>query len=210
MHSTYTTLIFDLSEVLIRGFLGVERILTPILRVSEGQLVKAFGGDVLSALCKGDITEDEYLTTVLKTYQWDVPVDDLKRYIRENFEQAVPGMLDLVKELSRSYHLVLLSDHAKEWVEYILEYHQFLDLLSPKIFSFELGSIKSQPETFTKALARINTPSKACLFIDDNLNNIAAAGTVGIKGIHFTHTAAFLSKLHKHNILRAYSLQERA
>lgn len=197
----YTTLIFDLSEVLIRGFLGVEQTLTPLLRVSEGQIVKAFGGDMLIALCKGEITEDEYWTTVLNTYRWNIPLDDVKRYIRENFQQTIPGMVELVKELSKSYQLVILSDHAREWIDYILDYHQFLDVFSLKMFSYELGSVKSEPETFEKALSVINTPPEQCLFVDDNQLNIATAKMAGLFGLHFTHTDAFVDKLKQRNIL---------
>jgi putative hydrolase of the HAD superfamily len=197
----YSTLIFDLSEVLIRGFLGVEQTLAPLLHVSEGQLVKAFGGEMLIALCKGEITENEYWTTVLNTYQWDLPLDDVKRYIRENFQQTVPGMVDLVKELSQSYQLVILSDNAREWIDYILDYHRFLDIFSIKMFSYEIGFVKSEPETFKKALSVINTPPEQCLFVDDNQHNIATAKSMGLYGLHFTHTAAFIEKLKQRNIL---------
>ncbi len=206
MCMSYSTLIFDLSEVLIRGFLGVEQTLTPLLRVSEGRIVKAFGGDILISLCKGEITEDEYWTTVLRTYNWDLRLDEVKRYIRENFQQTIPGMVDLVTELSRSYQLVILSDHAREWVDYILGYHHFLDVFSLKMFSYELGSVKSEPETFEKALARMNTPPEQCLFVDDNQLNIATAKMTGLFGLHFTHTDAFIEKLKQRNILTSYSL----
>jgi HAD superfamily hydrolase (TIGR01509 family) len=200
----YSTLIFDLSEVLIRGFLGVERTLTHVLRASEGQIVRAFGGEMLIALCKGQISEDEYWTTVLKAYHWDVALEDVKAYIRANFQQTVPGMVELVSELSRSYRLVILSDHAREWVEYIVDYHHFLDLFAVKLFSYELGSVKSEPETFEKALARIATRPEDCLFIDDNQLNIATAKMVGLFGLHFTHTGALVKQLRQRDILTSY------
>ena len=197
----YSTLIFDLSEVIIRGFLGVEQTLTPLLRVSEGQIVKAFGGDILTSLCKGEITENEYWTSGLESHNWNLPLNDAKRYIRENFQQTVPGMVDVITELSKSYQLVILSDHAHEWVEYILDYHQFLDVFSLKMFSYEFGSVKSEPETFEKALARIDTPPERCLFVDDNQRNIATAKMAGLYGLHFTHTDALVKKLTQRNIL---------
>lgn len=196
----YSTLIFDVSEVLIRGFLGVEQVLTPLLRVSEGRIVRAFGGDMLMALCKGQMTEDEYWTSVLTAHQWDLPIEDGKRYLRENFHQEIPGMVEVVTALSESYRLVILSDHAREWVEYILEYHHFLRLFSLKLFSYELGSVKSEPETFETALRRIGAPPEACLFIDDNQVNIATAKMTGLYGVHFTHTAAFVEQLRQRDI----------
>ena len=55
------TIIFDLSEVLVVGLLGIERPLAVQLRVPELQVLRAFGGSRLERLFCGEITEDEYL-----------------------------------------------------------------------------------------------------------------------------------------------------
>ena len=38
----YSTIIFNLSEVLIRGLVGIEKILSPTLHLPEKQIIKSF------------------------------------------------------------------------------------------------------------------------------------------------------------------------
>jgi hypothetical protein len=58
------TIIFDLSEVLIAGLLGVEHILSPRLSLPPETILAALGGGSLRELCRGLITEEEYLAGV--------------------------------------------------------------------------------------------------------------------------------------------------
>ena len=44
------TIIFDLSEVLISGLLGIERPLSEELQILEEKVLPAFGGGLLEAL----------------------------------------------------------------------------------------------------------------------------------------------------------------
>lgn len=188
----YTTIIFDLSEVLIRGLLGVEKTLSPLVGSSERQVLQALCGDHLYGLCEGKISEDEYLEAILKEQQWIIPFDEIKRHIRNNFRYTVSGMVGLISELSKRYCLILHSDHAREWVEHIESLHPFLSLFTTRIFSFDIGSIKNKPGTFEKTLSTANKSAAECLLIDDNFMNITNARCSGIDGIYFTNKQALL------------------
>jgi len=122
-----TTLIFDLSEVFISGLKGVELYLSDVLRLDRNQILEAFGGVNLASICIGKITENQYLASIIETQQWSIPRSELKKNIRLNFNRAVPGMNHLLDLIPAHYQLVIHSDHAREWIDYIANYHTFLD-----------------------------------------------------------------------------------
>jgi len=50
---------------------------------------------------------------------------------------------------------------------------------------FELGKTKTEPESFSYVIEMMGYMPKACLFIDDRIENIDVARSVGIPSIHF-------------------------
>lgn len=64
---TPTTLIFDLSEVLIAGLVGVEKILSSIMRVGRETILPAFAENGLHDLFCGKLSEDEYFAVHYQT-----------------------------------------------------------------------------------------------------------------------------------------------
>lgn len=181
-----TTIIFDLSEVLIAGLIGVEKELAPLVNLSEEKFLEGLWTDSFWQLMKGEISEDEYLSDVLEKNSWCVDKNVFKKIIRENFHNEVEGMLELIGDLSKKYKLILLSDHAEEWVEYIDGIHPFLNLFYKKYFSFQLGEIKRERRAFEILLNENNLDASDCLFIDDSPANIKAAEESGVNGIRFT------------------------
>lgn len=104
-------------------------------------------------------------------------------------------MAELVNNLALQYELVLLSDHASEWVKHIQQIHPFLEIFTFQFFSYQLGQTKRQPSTFLRVLDTIHKQSGQCLFIDDNPANILAAEITGIKGILFVNSEQLVQEL---------------
>ena len=179
------TILFDLSETVISGLIGIEAPLAQALGVAEARILPAFGGDLLPRLCRGELTEDQYLALVLERQGWEISADELKQVFRGNFQRTVPGMWELLNGLSTRYELVLLSDHAREWVAYIQVVHPELAVFKRQLYSFESGLLKSEPGTFTYALRSLDRKADECLFVDDNPVNVAAAEDAGLSGIRF-------------------------
>jgi HAD superfamily hydrolase (TIGR01509 family) len=184
------TLIFDLSEVLIAGLLGIEKPLAVRLQLDPKVVLRAFAGQPLQDICCGRLSEDEYLTEIVRHQQWDLSLPSLKHIIRDNFHQCVPGMVELITQLAEHYELILLSDHAVEWIEYIHAIHPFLSLFRAQFFSFELKQIKQEPSTFQKVLQMLERKPEECLFVDDSAKNVNAAASIGLPGIQFTTVEA--------------------
>jgi HAD superfamily hydrolase (TIGR01509 family) len=195
-----TTLIFDLSEVLIAGLVGVEASLAPHLGVSEQQCLDLLGGQNLQDLCCGKITEQQFLEAAMHRCEPSIPIDRVKPLIRENFHRQVEGMDSLLEHLAPRHELVLLSDHAREWVEYILTAHPFLRRFDSRIFSFELGQTKAQTQTFHRVLQMVGRSGPQCLFIDDNPGNVKRATEAGITCILFESAPQLRRALASHGI----------
>lgn len=194
-HPVPRTLIFDLSEVLIAGLLGIEKPLAARLGIPKRAVLPAFAGQLLEHLCCGRLTEDEYLARILKKQRWDIPPAEVKRIIRRNFHRRVPGMHRLIARLARRYELVLLSDHAAEWASYIRGIRPWLNIFEARFFSFELKQTKRKPSTFQRVLGVIGRRPDECLLVDDSAQNVQAAATIGLPGIRFTTAKALAREL---------------
>lgn len=198
MHITH--LIFDLAEVLIKGLVGIDNEVGKLIGSQSDNLLEKFGGENLRALCRNEITEDDYLKNIITKEKWNCSLNELKQIIRNNFHHIIVEMDDLVAELSKRYSLILLSDHAKEWIDYIEGYHEFLKYFSHRIYSFKTGHLKSEIHNFRKLLTDLDISSDSCLFIDDKKENVEMAQHCGIKGILFKDQEQLISELARYGV----------
>ena len=188
-------IIFDLSEVIISGYRGIEEVVLESqygtfenqkILENEVDLDSMRENETFLNLLRGKLTEEEYLNHVLKNKNWNVSVEQLKTAIRQNLNQPIPGTMEIIKELKEGkYQLILLSDHAREWMKYIEENNKDLEIFDKKIFSYDIGAVKSDEQTFKIVLEQAGIVADETLFIDDYEKNVKNAEAVGIHGIVF-------------------------
>ena len=188
-------IIFDLSEVIISGYRGIEEVVLESqygtfenkkLLENEVDLDSMRENETFLNLLRGKLTEEEYLNHVLKNKKWNVSVEQLKIAIRQNLNKPIPGTMEIIKELKEGkYQLILLSDHAREWMEYIEEKNKDLEIFDKKIFSYDIGAVKSDKQTFKIVLEQTGIVADETLFIDDYEKNVENSEAVGIHGIVF-------------------------
>ncbi|HEX2957501.1 MAG TPA: NIF family HAD-type phosphatase [Chitinispirillaceae bacterium] len=179
------TIIFDLSEVIIKGLLGIEDYLASILNLDRPGIIRSFGGDNMRALFLGNLSEEHYFQQIINANQLDTNIDELKRVVRNEFNYEIPDMASFILNLSMTYPLVLYSDHAKEWISYILKRHSFLKVFKKMVFSYEQNCLKSDTDAFPRLLTRLNLECSDVIFIDDTLENVRNAERNGICTIKF-------------------------
>ena len=184
-------IISDLSEVIIEGFMGIGRELTPILNMplDEIELEKTKNFPLFIKLMEGKLSEDEYVNEFLSITKWNISVEDFKSTMRKVLDKRIPGTIDVLKKVkaTNKYKLVLLSDNVKEWIDYVLKTNEDLKIFDYMFFSYELESIKEDNITFVKVLDKLNAMPEETFFIDDLITNINVAKSVGIEGIQFTN-----------------------
>lgn len=181
-------IIFDLSEVIISGYHGVEKIIKRQYAIPEEDFKKQkfLKYEYFLDLMRGKLSEEEYLEELLKGTNWNISIEKLKTAIRQNLNQPIPGTMEIIKELKEGkYQLILLSDHVKEWMEYIEENNKDLEIFDKKIFSYDIETVKSDEQTFKIVLEKAAIVADETLFIDDYEKNVKNAEAVGIHGIVF-------------------------
>ncbi len=200
MTLTNPTLIFDLSEVIISGIIGIEKHFAPMLGLDERTTILGFSGEPLIAYSLGQGNEDDYIANVLARSDWSLDPLEIKQVIRENFLHEVAGMVELVTTLASAYDLVLFSDHARDWIAYIEMAHPFMRCFTHRLYSYELKLLKRDPGAFEKALAIIGRDAADCIFIDDHQRNVDAALNAGLRAIRFTDRASLIEALARYDI----------
>src|SRR6056297_495647 len=104
--------IFDLAEVYLQGFIGIEEKLKPIVESSEKEIDYVVRGKPLTLLFKGKISEEDYWKIIKEKGRWEVPIEDFRKAVRKNFVE-INGTRKILENLSESdYQLGLISDHA--------------------------------------------------------------------------------------------------
>jgi len=196
-------IIFDLSEVIIFGLSGFTGNYSKKLGINSENEYEMFGSNELQELLRGSISEENYLQALIRRNRWDsAELDAIKELIRSNFHKRIPGTLEIAVELSKKYELSLLSDHAKEWVEYINEIHPFIsNVFSHVYYSCFYGMTKREVSLFKMVIRDLNTEPGQCLFIDDSERNIQVASMTGLKVIHFKNHLQFREELERRGLL---------
>lgn len=197
-------IIFDLSEVIISGYSGIENLVEKKYDISAEEFLerKKEKNDIFLELMRGNLKEEEYWNQLLEGMNWDITVEDLKTTIREYLNQPVEGTMEIVRKLKEKYHLILLSDQVREWMAYIEENNQDINMFNQKIYSYEIGSVKPDEQTFRTVLNKTQVVADETLFIDDHEINIKRAEEVGIHGIVFLDAEQLKQDLSKkYNLL---------
>lgn len=179
-----TTIIFDLSEVLLYGAAGIDKHLNK--KVGHKITDSDFLISELDQLFLGKISEETYWQIVIEKNSMNFSIDELKKAVRKNF-QEIKGTRKIIEKLKQNgYKLALLSNHAKEWIEYCEITYNYRELFHSVLYSYEAKLSKPNKEIFMLILKRLKAKAEECLFIDDYIKNIQAAQELGFNTIHFT------------------------
>ena len=197
-------IIFDMSEVIISGYFGVEEILEKDYSIPADEFIKRKQIDTLELFLdtmRGKHSEDEYCSYLLEGTNWNISIDELKKVFRRNLNIPVPGVMQIIKELKNKYKLILLSDYVKEWKEWLFERNFELSIFDYMYFSYEYKKLKSDEGTFQFIMNTLNLKTEETIFIDDLEQNVANAQKNGIAGIVFKDASQLRDELHNLNVL---------
>ncbi|GIX42736.1 MAG: haloacid dehalogenase [Leptospiraceae bacterium] len=84
--------------------------------------------------------------------------------------------------------LALLSNTNESHKIFIEKHFVIFSYFDYKIFSFEIHLEKPEPEIYQYTLDLLNTKPENTIFIDDKLENIEGAKSIGIHSIHYKPT----------------------
>jgi putative hydrolase of the HAD superfamily len=108
--------------------------------------------------------------------------------------------LDLVAQLGKRYHVFLLSNTNPIHVREITRRAAAMGVDFPGLFermflSSEMGLMKPSAAIYERVLQEANLNPGETLFVDDSLDNILAAGTLGIQTLHLNPLGTLVEKM---------------
>ncbi len=105
---------------------------------------------------------------------------------------------DWIKSLkANGYHVYILSNYGKDTYNKTREALRCTELADGRIFSYEVGQIKPEPEIYQTLFTRFDLVPEECVFIDDRADNIEAAREQGMHGIVFHSIEQAKQELHE-------------
>jgi putative hydrolase of the HAD superfamily len=92
-------------------------------------------------------------------------------------------VVSVIEFLQKNYRIVLFSNAVPKFLRKILKENNLERLFDSVVISSEIGVAKPDLAFFRKALKIIKASPEEVFFIDDNLENIQAAGQLGIQSV---------------------------
>jgi epoxide hydrolase-like predicted phosphatase len=174
--------IFDVGGVLIEW--DNEHIIRDISKTLK--LSSAVIRDTWKTLI-GNITEEDFWLRFTDKTGTKHLLPEESLFLREFKKRYSPNteVLEIVKKLDEGgITLAILSNTITSHVAYLEEkgiYQRF----PITVFSHEVGIAKPDATIYELTLKKVGVQPEQAFFVDDRVENIAAANKLGIKGIHF-------------------------
>jgi putative hydrolase of the HAD superfamily len=178
--------VFDLGRVVID--VREEEIPRHWARASGADLdrvVAVFRGDAhYQRMERGEISIDQYHAIISAQIDGPLSLDDFVAGWNSIFFGVLPDMEPLLAELSGCVRLVALSNtnetHTATWRDL---YRGVLAHFERVFVSHEMGLRKPETECYRRVLDYLGLPAGEIVFIDDKAANVAAAESLGMRGI---------------------------
>ncbi len=166
----------------------------------EGFLAEAFAAE--KATLTGEARWVEVLRTLMRRWDIEDAYDDALA-VWLTIEPVVESreLLDRVRASGVPCYLATNQDvHRGTFMHENLGY---ADILDGAFYSYELGLAKPDPAYFSEIARRLELPAGDLLFVDDNVDNVVSARSVGMRAEKW-HLDDGVAVLHGH--LRRHGL----
>ena len=119
-----------------------------------------------------------------------------RRYL-ESIGGAIQPVVEILRRLmEQGYPLYGLSNWPREKFAIVREIYPFFAWFDKVVISGEVKLIKPDRAIFELLLERVGRPAQECVYIDDHLENIAAARDLDFQTIHFRSPEQLAEELH--------------
>ena len=104
-------------------------------------------------------------------------------------------LLDFIKGLRKRYKFGLLSNAWVDARHVVEKAYSFLDAFDVSVFSYELGIRKPDRKIFEYILDKLRLVPEQAVFVDDFIENVEGARSLGMVGIQFINTIDTVKEL---------------
>lgn len=183
-----TWFLFDIGNTLIK--LAYERVLENIRRDSTStrdEVVKVLempGG--YRDLERGFVSFWEFYEHMCERAGYRGSMRDFHALWSDFFDGPIPGVEELVERIRERYRVAFLSNSNEVHAELIPRMFSALFHKDDRfVFSHRFRVAKPDPEMFRRALEVIGALPQHVVFIDDLIENVLSAQTIGIRSFQF-------------------------
>lgn len=96
---------------------------------------------------------------------------------------------------SNGYKVYLLSNYGERNFKFALENFRFIPHADGRVISYEIKSVKPEPEIYEYLIKKYNINPSEAVFLDDSKANLVAAEKFGLTTIHVTDIDKALEEL---------------
>ena len=199
-----TWFLFDLGNTVIK--LAYERVLENICKdasVSRDAMVELFEQPgSYRDLERGAVTFAEFYDFLCDRGGYRGSMHELRRIWSDFFDGPVPGMEEVLERVRERYRVAFLSNSNEVHAEVIPR--QFAALFRKDdrfIFSHRFQCAKPDPDLFQRALEVVGALPQQSVFVDDLLENVIAARSLGMHAFQFHDSATLTRELGAEGLL---------
>jgi HAD superfamily hydrolase (TIGR01509 family) len=199
-----TWFLIDLGNCLIK--LAYERVIASICRdasVGRDALIEILeqpGG--YRDMERGAITFREFYDFLCDKAGYRGTPLDLRRVWSDFFDGPIPGAETLLEQIRERYRVAFLSNSNEVHAEVIPRQFSTLFRRDDRfIFSHRFRVAKPDPEIFRRALEVIGALPQNVVFLDDLLENVLAARTIGLHAFQFIDAQQVTRELEAERLL---------
>lgn len=200
-----TWFLFDLGNTLIK--LAYERVLENICRdaaVTRDELIEileAPGG--YRDMERGAVSFWEFYELLREKTGYRGSMRDFHAVWSDFFDGTIPGVEDLLDRIRAQYRVAFLSNSNEVHAEAIPKTFGTLFRKDDRfVFSHRFKVAKPDPEIFRRALEVIGALPQHVVFVDDLIENVVAARSVGITAFQFIDTPTLERELIADGLLK--------
>jgi FMN phosphatase YigB (HAD superfamily) len=196
--------LFDLGNVLIR--LAYERMIAAVCDSSDVgrdellELMEKPGG--YRDLERGAITFHEFYDYVREATGYSGSLREFEATWSDFFDGPVEGIEGLLERVRLEYRVAYISNSNE--VHAALIPRTFAALFrenEPFFFSHEFYCAKPDPQFFQAVMEMLGAAAEECVVLDDLIENVVAARSLGIAAVQFTTVPAVTEELERAGLL---------
>ena len=199
-----TWIIFDLGNTVIK--LAYERVMENICKrsaITRDELVELFEAPgAYRDMERGAVSFAEFYDFLRDKAGYRGSLRDLQETWSDFFEGPMPGIEEVLDRVRRRYRVAFLSNSNEVHAEVIpRNYANLFHDDDRFIFSHRFHCAKPDPELFRRALEVIGAAPQQAVLIDDLIENVLAARSIGMKAYQFHDSFSLLKELERDEVL---------
>ena len=197
------TFIFDLGNVIVSFNHDkiVEKLQCVCRQSSDEIFAQAISSKFVQDYNLGKISSAEFFDSVNRGLELEMDFADFPQIWNCTFalEPIIPERI--IKKLSESYRLLVLSDTNELHFDFIKENFPILDYFDDFVLSHKVGVVKPSEEIFRRVIERAECLPEECIFIDDVEKNVEGAKRFGLNAVQFVSVEQLETELKSRNLV---------